>query len=62
MHHSALDVVQVSVVLQRSLQESSLLTQLGNVGTIVVGEHLVSQNSISNLQPMTLSNNKKTKR
>ena len=50
VHHGALDVVQVSVVLQSPLQESSFLTQLGNVGTVVVGEHLVAEDSISNLQ------------
>lgn len=51
VHHSTLDVIQICVVLQRPLKESSLLTQLGNVGTIIVGEHLVAQDSISNLQP-----------
>lgn len=50
VHHGTLDVVQVGVVLQRSLKESSLLTQLGDVWTIIVGEHLVAQDSISNLR------------
>lgn len=53
MHHSTLDVIQVSVVLECSLQESSFLTQLGNVGTIIVGEHLVAQDCISNLHHET---------
>lgn len=51
VHHSALDVIQVGVVLQCPLQESSFLTQLGDVGSIVVGEHLVAQDSIGNLHP-----------
>ena len=49
VHHSTLDVVQVCIVLKCPLQESSLLTKLGDVGTVVVGEHLVAQDSISNL-------------
>lgn len=53
VHHSTLDVIQVSVVLECSLQESSFLTQLGNVGTIIVGEHLVAQDCISNLHHET---------
>lgn len=51
MHHSTLDVIQVCIVLKCPLQESSLLTKLGDVGTVVVGEHLVAQDSISNLHP-----------
>lgn len=50
MHHSTLDVIQVGVVLQSPLQQSSLLTELSNVCTIVVCEHLVAQDSICNLQ------------
>lgn len=49
MHHGTFDVIQVSVVLQCPLQESSLLTELGNVSTIVVGKHLIAQDGISNL-------------
>lgn len=50
VHHSTLDVIQVSVVLQSPLQQSSLLTELSDVCTIVVCEHLVAQDSICNLQ------------
>lgn len=50
VHHSALDVVQVSVVLQRPLQQTSFLTQLCHMSPIVVGEHLVAQDGIRNLQ------------
>lgn len=53
MHHSALYVIQVSIMFQRPLQETSLLTQLCHMGTIIVGEHLVAQNGICNLQDMT---------
>lgn len=50
VHHSPFDVVQVGVMLQSPLQQASLLTQLGNVGTVVVGEHLVAQDGISHLK------------
>lgn len=50
VHHSTLDVIQVSVVFQCPLQESGLLTELSNVRTVIVGEHLVTQDSICNLQ------------
>lgn len=50
VHHSPLDVIQVGVVLQRPLQEPGLLTQLGHVSPVIVGEHLVAQDGISNLQ------------
>lgn len=50
VHHCALDVVQVSVVLQRPLQQTSLLTQLCHMSPIVVGEHLVAQDGVCNLQ------------
>lgn len=50
VHHCTFDVIQVSIVFQGSLQQSCFLTQLGHVGSIVVGEHLVSQNSIGHLK------------
>lgn len=50
VHHGTLDVVQVSVVLQRPLQEAGLLAQLGHVGSVVVGEHLIAQDGVCNLQ------------
>lgn len=49
VHHSAFDVVQICVVFQRPLQETSLLTQLCHMGAIVVGEHLVAQDGVCNL-------------
>lgn len=52
VHHGTFDVVQICVVFQRPLQETSLLTQLCHVGTIIVGEHLVAQDGVRNLQGM----------
>lgn len=46
VHHGSFDIVQVSEVLQSSLQQTRLLTQLSNVGTVIVGEHLVPQDCI----------------
>lgn len=53
VHHSALYVIQVRVVLQRPLQETSLLTQLCHMSAIIVGEHLIAQDGICNLQDVT---------
>lgn len=53
MHHGSLDVVQVGVVLQRSLQQTRLLAQLSDVGPVVVGEHLVPQDRICYLEKET---------
>lgn len=50
VHHGSLDVVQVGVVLQRSLQQARLLTQLSDVGPVVVGEHLVPQDRVCYLK------------
>lgn len=50
VHHGTLDIVQICVVFQRPLQETSLLTQLCHMGAIVVGEHLVAQDGVCNLQ------------
>lgn len=47
--NSTFDIIQVGIVFQRPLQKACLLTQLGNVSTVIVGEHLVAQNGISNL-------------
>lgn len=41
--------VQISVVLERSLVQSSLLTQPGNVITVVVGERPIAKDGIGNL-------------
>lgn len=54
VYDSSFDVVQVGVVFQSPLQKPRLLAQLGDVGTIVVGEHLVSKDGISNLQEANL--------
>ena len=43
------DIVDIGVVLKRTLQEACLLTELGNVGLVVVGEHLVAHDCICNL-------------
>ena len=50
MHHGPLDVVQVGVMLQGTLKEPSLLTQGGDVGPVVVGEHLVTHDGVSHLR------------
>lgn len=50
VHHGSFDIVQVGVVFQSSLKQTRLLTQLSNVGTVVVGEHLVPQNRICHLK------------
>ena len=44
-----LDVVEIGVVLEGALEETGLLTQLGDVRGIVVREHLVTQDGISDL-------------
>ena len=50
MDHGALDVVEVCVVLERALEQPGLLAQRGDVRAVVVGEHLVTHDSISNLK------------
>ena len=50
MHNSPLDIVEVSVVFERALQQSGLLAQLSDVRAVVVREHLVTQDSVGNLQ------------
>lgn len=50
VHHGSFDVIQVGVVFKSSLQQACLLTQLGNVGTVIVGEHLVPQDCICYLK------------
>lgn len=50
VHHSTLNVIQVSIMLQCPLQETSLLTQLCHMSTVIVGEHLIAQDGICNLQ------------
>lgn len=50
VHNCPFDVVQISVVLQGTLQQTSLLTQLSNRCSVVVVEHLVTQDCVRNLQ------------
>lgn len=50
VHHSSFDIIQVSVVFERSLKQTCLLAQLCNVGTIIVSEHLVPQDRICYLK------------
>ncbi len=47
--HGTLDVVDVCVVLEGSLQQARLLTVPGDVRLIVVGEQLVPHHGIGNL-------------
>lgn len=51
--HSPFDVIQVSVVLQSSLQKTGFLTQLRHMSAVVVSEHLVAQNGIGHLMMTT---------
>ncbi len=46
----ALDVHQVSVVLQGAHVQAGLLTELGNAGAVVVGQGAVGQNGICHLR------------
>ena len=48
--HSTLDIINVSVVFESSLQKSCLLTELGNVGLVIVSKHLVAHDSIGYLE------------
>lgn len=47
--HGPFDVIQVSIVLQSSLQKTRLLTQLSHMGPVIVSEHLVPQDGICHL-------------
>lgn len=50
VHHSSLDIIQVGVVFEGSLQQSCFLTQLSDVGSVIVCKHLVPQNGICYLR------------
>ena len=50
VHNGAFDVVQIRVVFERALEQTCLLAQLGNVGSVVVGEHVVAQDGVSDLR------------
>ena len=53
----AFDVVEVGVMLQGALKQSRLLAQLSHVSFVVVGEHLVAQDSIRNLNKYEMKRN-----
>lgn len=50
VHHGSFDIVQVGVVFESSLQQSCLLTQLSDMGPVIVCEHLVPQDRICYLK------------
>ena len=52
VHNNSLDILQVIIVLQSSLEQAGLLAQFTNAWLVIVAEHLVTQNSISNLWSM----------
>ncbi len=47
---NALNVTDVLVVFESSLQQASLLTQIGDSWTVVVSEHIVAQNGVGDLR------------
>mmetsp|Transcript_30631 Transcript_30631/g.49135 ORF Transcript_30631/g.49135 Transcript_30631/m.49135 type:complete len:331 (+) Transcript_30631:1972-2964(+) len=49
MHHDALHVGAVAVMLHGPLHQPSLLTELANVGLVVMGEHVHLQDGLSHL-------------
>ena len=46
----SLDVVQIGVMLQSTLQKTSFLTELSNMSPVVVSEHLIAKNCICHLK------------
>ena len=50
MNNSPLDIVQISIMLQGTLQQTSLLAEAGNMGAVVVGEHAVAHDGVSDLR------------
>lgn len=55
VNYCTLDVIQVCEVFECSLQQASFLTQLSYVSPIIMSKHLVSQDSICNLEVITIS-------
>ncbi len=45
-----LDSLRVVVMFQGALKKTSLLAQLCNTGSIIVGEHIIAKNGVSNLR------------
>ena len=50
VYDSSLDIVEVGVVFEGTLQESGFLAQLSDVRAVVMREHLVTQDGVGNLQ------------
>merc|ERR1712106_335899 len=50
VNHCPLDVVQVCVVLQGSLKKSRLFTETGDVSSVIMREHLIAHDGISDLR------------
>ena len=50
MNNSPLDIIQISVMLQSPLQQASLFAQAGDVGAVVVGEHVVAHDGVGDLR------------
>ena len=49
VNHGSFDVIDVCVVFQGPLEEACLLAELGNVGFVIVCEHLVAHDCICDL-------------
>ncbi len=45
-----LDVVKVGIVLKGTLKKAGFFTELGNSSTVVVSEHLITKDGVSNLR------------
>lgn len=50
VNYRTLDVIQVCEVFKRSLQQASFLAELSYVSPVIMSKHLVSQDSICNLE------------
>ncbi|KAI3480029.1 hypothetical protein L1887_57805 [Cichorium endivia] len=50
VYDDALDVCVVLVVLEGALEEAGLLAEVGDAGTIVVGEHVVAEDGVGDLR------------
>ena len=49
VHNSPLDIVEVCVVLECALEQAGLLEEGGDVGPVVVAEHLVVHDGVGHL-------------
>lgn len=50
MNNRSLNVIQVRVMLQRPLQQPGLFAQLSDMRSIIMSEHLISQNRVRDLR------------